>query len=177
MIKPELKEIADYMNSQEEALLFYSHYESIGWKVGKNPMKKWKSAASGWLTRNKKRGSKVEKAISNTNNTIIDRLWVRMSQIYGSKWVINYGTEPSRPWVDFVTNLPNEKIAHGLNEIIKEGLDWPPSLAKFNQMCQSYRPSLLTVDYGLNKKEIMRLRDVTSKTRAIEMNRIRNIIS
>ena len=31
---------------------FFYFYESKGWKVGKNPMVNWKSAASGWLSRN-----------------------------------------------------------------------------------------------------------------------------
>lgn len=30
---------------------FINHYESNGWKVGKNPMKSWQFAMSGWKTR------------------------------------------------------------------------------------------------------------------------------
>lgn len=30
---------------------FVSHYQSVGWKVGKNPMKDWKAALAGWETR------------------------------------------------------------------------------------------------------------------------------
>lgn len=37
--------------SQEEAEKFWAYYKSVGWKVGKNPMKDWKSAAVGWKTR------------------------------------------------------------------------------------------------------------------------------
>lgn len=32
---------------------FYNYYESIGWKVGKNPMKSWKAAVSNWAARDK----------------------------------------------------------------------------------------------------------------------------
>ena len=35
-----------------EADKFFNYYESNGWKVGKNPMKNWKAAAAGWITRN-----------------------------------------------------------------------------------------------------------------------------
>jgi len=35
------------------ALDFYEYYENIGWKVGKNPMKKWKLAANRWMRNNK----------------------------------------------------------------------------------------------------------------------------
>jgi hypothetical protein len=30
---------------------FQSHYESNGWRVGKNKMKNWRAAMSGWKTR------------------------------------------------------------------------------------------------------------------------------
>lgn len=54
---PSIEEIKTYFiskNSNEiEALKFHSFYESKGWKVGKSPMKKWESAASGWILRNK----------------------------------------------------------------------------------------------------------------------------
>jgi hypothetical protein len=30
---------------------FYDYYESNGWRVGKNKMKKWQSAATGWSSR------------------------------------------------------------------------------------------------------------------------------
>ena len=36
------------------ALDFFEYYENIGWKVGKNPMKKWKLAANRWIRNNKK---------------------------------------------------------------------------------------------------------------------------
>ncbi len=41
-------------SNKQEAEKFYFFYESNGWKVGKNPMKDWKMAASGWISRNKK---------------------------------------------------------------------------------------------------------------------------
>ena len=41
-------------NSDQEATSFFNHYESNGWKVGKNPMKSWKAAATNWINRQKK---------------------------------------------------------------------------------------------------------------------------
>jgi uncharacterized protein YdaU (DUF1376 family) len=38
-------------NPPSEAIKFLSYYESNGWKVGRNPMKNWKSAAAGWAAR------------------------------------------------------------------------------------------------------------------------------
>lgn len=53
---PNIKEVESYFLEKGigkvEANKFFYFYESKGWKVGKNPMVKWKSAASGWISRN-----------------------------------------------------------------------------------------------------------------------------
>ncbi len=52
--KPTISEIADYCLSRNngiDAEMFYNHYKSNGWKVGKNPMEDWKSAVITWEKR------------------------------------------------------------------------------------------------------------------------------
>ena len=53
-----LDEIFEYFiekgSTWEEANKFFNYYESNGWKVGKNPMRKWRAAATGWINRNAK---------------------------------------------------------------------------------------------------------------------------
>lgn len=39
---------------ENEAKMFFYHYDSVGWKAGKNQMKNWKSALSGWKLRSDK---------------------------------------------------------------------------------------------------------------------------
>lgn len=61
---PTLDEIQSFMkdktsNHTAEAAKFFNHYESNGWKVGKNVMKKWKAAATGWLSRDYSCGQKT----------------------------------------------------------------------------------------------------------------------
>ena len=34
-----------------EAAKFWNYYEANGWRVGRNPMKDWKAAAAGWVSR------------------------------------------------------------------------------------------------------------------------------
>jgi len=41
-------------SKETEALKFHAYYTSNGWKVGKNKMKNWKAAISGWIARNPK---------------------------------------------------------------------------------------------------------------------------
>jgi hypothetical protein len=58
-VQPTQSEVCNYflekglaMNEcSSESLKYINHYESNGWKVGKNKMKNWKASASGWLTR------------------------------------------------------------------------------------------------------------------------------
>jgi hypothetical protein len=54
---PTLEEAQDYFEEKgvqpREAEKFWNYYEANGWKVGKNKMQKWKSAAAGWISRMK----------------------------------------------------------------------------------------------------------------------------
>ena len=55
---PSLEEITQYVKEKGykdfSSESFFNYYESIGWKVGKNVMKNWKAALSGWVSRNNK---------------------------------------------------------------------------------------------------------------------------
>ena len=54
--KPEIAEVNSFFLEKssciEESAKFFYFYESKGWFVGKQKMKNWKAAASGWLARN-----------------------------------------------------------------------------------------------------------------------------
>jgi len=53
-IPPTLQECEMYFQAQgypQEASKFFNYYDSNGWRVGKNKMQKWKSAAAGWISR------------------------------------------------------------------------------------------------------------------------------
>lgn len=54
--KPSLDDLQNEFNGRvhdptREAQTFLSHYESNGWKVGRNPMKSWQHAVTNWITR------------------------------------------------------------------------------------------------------------------------------
>lgn len=54
--KPSLDELITEFNGrvlhpENEANKFINHYESVGWKVGKNPMKSWKHSVTNWIAR------------------------------------------------------------------------------------------------------------------------------
>ena len=49
--KTTIYDIQDYCNERKnnvDAQKFYDYYESVGWKVGKNPMKDWKACVRTW---------------------------------------------------------------------------------------------------------------------------------
>ena len=61
-IKPTITELVDAFagkvtDSGHQAGLFLCHYESNGWKVGKNSMKSWQHAVTNWITRSKQNGT------------------------------------------------------------------------------------------------------------------------
>ena len=61
-IKPSLTELVDAFagkvtDSGHQAGLFLCHYESNGWKVGKNSMKSWQHAVTNWISRSKSNGT------------------------------------------------------------------------------------------------------------------------
>lgn len=55
--KPTIPEIREYCESFDTCTVdpakFWNHYEAVGWKVGKSPMKDWKAAVRGWNLREK----------------------------------------------------------------------------------------------------------------------------
>lgn len=54
--KPTLEELQAYINEKGyhfSAERFIDYYESVGWKIGKNPMKDWKAACRTWESKYK----------------------------------------------------------------------------------------------------------------------------
>lgn len=49
----EVKARCEEMGYTLDPVAFISHYQSVGWKVGKNPMKDWKASLAGWESREK----------------------------------------------------------------------------------------------------------------------------
>ena len=64
--KPTLEEIENHIIEKKlsiNASTFYLHYETNGWMVGKNKMKCWKSALSGWDSRQRSSQAQEKEAL------------------------------------------------------------------------------------------------------------------
>ena len=60
--RPTVEEVADYCRERGngiDAERFISHYESVGWRVGKTPMKDWRAAVRTWEAKEKRRTVKT----------------------------------------------------------------------------------------------------------------------
>lgn len=87
--KPTIKEITEYLKAKGSSIdpqSFYDYYESVGWKVGKKPMKDWHSAVATWEKREPKKKNSLERILHD-----------------GTKAINKFGT-----WVD--ANNPNVQI-------------------------------------------------------------------
>jgi hypothetical protein len=70
-LKPTLEEVRAYIAENGysvDAELWFSYYESNGWKVGKNPMKAWKSAITTWERKDKQNQRHNENTRTHTEN-------------------------------------------------------------------------------------------------------------
>ena len=78
----EVREYFKLKGNEAEADVFYNFYASKGWMVGKNKMKEWKRAVTGWISRNKP-AAKTEK----------DQDKEEYLKLGSSRYAIKYGNE------------------------------------------------------------------------------------
>ena len=67
--KPTIDEVSDYCKERGNTVSpqrFIDHYESNGWKVGKNPMRDWKAAVRTWERNNFHVGKKASEKQHNS---------------------------------------------------------------------------------------------------------------
>lgn len=72
------------------------------------------------------------------------QLWLRMTHIYGYKWVSVMGgsavednelTDAAKTWQSGLIGITPEHIANGLRQCVASSDEWFPSLPKFRNMC------------------------------------------
>ncbi len=75
--KPTIEEIKQHIHEKGYSVnpaSFFNHYESNGWKVGKNPMKNWKAAINTWESKNEKPQRPVKKDYGTTTAGFLDEI-------------------------------------------------------------------------------------------------------
>lgn len=84
---PDMAEVKAYFaekgGTNAQAERFFTYYESNGWRVGKNPMKKWKAAASGWISRDRDQASGYNRKPTETVDDQLSRVLAKMDRERG----------------------------------------------------------------------------------------------
>jgi len=63
-------------------------------------------------------------------------IWLRMSEMYGSAFVSQYGEKPTESWARLLTGISTEQIADGMERVTSLGSNFPPNAIQFRALCE-----------------------------------------
>jgi len=63
-----------------------------------------------------------------------------MADAFGSRWVSQYGDEPTPVWVAAMDHLSDDQVRHGIDRATHVGHDWPPALPVLVSYCRAVPP-------------------------------------
>ena len=64
------------------------------------------------------------------------RLWQVLSELYGHKFISQYGDEPSQVWARALENVGFENIKRGIERLPERKDEWPPTAIEFFNLCR-----------------------------------------
>ena len=85
---------------------------------------------------------------TNVQGKAIMRLWERMTQLYGHRFLSAWGpsvndngtiTETADLWLQGLGKYSMEEIKIGITKLIEKGMEWPPTLPEFMHLCKPER--------------------------------------
>jgi hypothetical protein len=66
---------------------------------------------------------------------VMDRLWLRLAEIYGHQLVSQYGETIPESWELLLKEVTPDQIKDGLNNLVNRKDTWPPNAQEFRQLC------------------------------------------
>lgn len=63
------------------------------------------------------------------------KVWKRLVQSYGPRFVEAYGKDPNELWLAAIQDLSDEQIAHGIRQVQRDTPIHPPTLGQFAKAC------------------------------------------
>lgn len=108
---------------------------------------------------------------------VID-LWELMGRMYGHKWTSNFGDQidPGNVWARSLTGITPEQLRAGIGQLVKLGMDWPPSAPQFRNLCEGrnvegdgtdtswqHSRNSKTVDEALERDPTLALENITQR--------------
>lgn len=82
------------------------------------------------------------------SNKRADRVWLRLSQWYGARWIEAFGPKPTEDWIRAVTGAADSQIAAALLAIRTKHLSHPPTLPEFEAALRAAKPKEATTQHG-----------------------------
>ena len=71
------------------------------------------------------------------SDRLIETFWLRMTEIYGHKWISSYGeTDQDGTWAKCLADLTGQQLKNGFATCMTNGEAWPPSLPQFRAFCK-----------------------------------------
>lgn len=64
------------------------------------------------------------------------RLWEVLSELYGHKFISQYGEDPSDVWATALENISLENIKRGIDRLPDRKDEWPPTAIEFFNLCR-----------------------------------------
>lgn len=102
-------------------------------QLQQEPSEQWKKPEGSVAKPNQAMPSKASLSESH-----FDRLWQRMIEAYGHKWVSNYGLTPNETWKAGLADMSTDEIKRGLIALknFQDDDGWPPTLLQFVDLCR-----------------------------------------
>lgn len=66
----------------------------------------------------------------------LSELWIRMTELYGHRWLSQYGETPADTWIRGLADMSTADLGTGIIACVKSGESWPPSLPEFRAYCR-----------------------------------------
>lgn len=73
------------------------------------------------------------KATSSTNSLMV---WVAMTEIFGNRWINDFGDTPPQLWTRKLAELSENEIKHGINKLMDSDCSYTPNLSQFVGLCK-----------------------------------------
>jgi len=120
-----------------------------------------------------------------TQKRAINRLWERMTQLWGHRHQSAWGqsvdanghlTDTAQLWLQGLGRFTLREIADGVTEMVEKGQEWPPTLPEFMAMCKPKRLAPYhrmaealpapKVDSAIANAELKKIRALIAKRKA-----------
>lgn len=69
-----------------------------------------------------------------------DRVWLRLSQWYGARWIEAFGPKPTEDWIRAVNGATDQQMQAALSAIRSKHLSHPPTLPEFEAALRIAQP-------------------------------------